>query len=130
MLCKELKELLFLFNERIKNALRMLSEKSQAEISEIRLRKGREVSVVIKEKSYFLAQNGSIVFEKTNGVVINYCDIDNIFRIACQYSIHSFQNEISQGYLTLKGGHKMGICGTGVIIVYDGGDNLQIQEKI
>ena len=130
MLCKELNELLFLFNERIKNAVKMLSEKSQADISEIRLRKGRELSIVIKEKSYFLAPNGSIVLEKTNGIVINDCDIDNIFRIACQYSIHSFQNEISQGYLTLKGGHRMGFCGTAVIIVYDGGDNPQIQEKI
>ncbi len=115
MLCKELNELLFLFNERIKNALRMLSERTQVDISEIRLRKGREVSVVLRDIPYFLAPNGSIVFDKTKGIVINECDIDNIFRIACQYSVHSFQNEISQGFLTLKGGHRMGLCGTAVI---------------
>ena len=33
----------------------------------------------------------------------------------CEYSIYSYQNQIAEGYITVKGGHRIGITGTCVI---------------
>ena len=32
----------------------------------------------------------------------------------CNYSMYSYQKEINSGFITLKGGHRVGICGTAV----------------
>ena len=34
---------------------------------------------------------------------------------ACRYSIHSYQDQLAQGYLTIQGGHRMGVCGQAVM---------------
>lgn len=112
---KELDSLLFLFNDRIKSAVTKLSGLNQTRISEIRLRKGKELSVVIRDNPFFLLPDGTISIDNAKGIVVTGEDIESIFHIACQYSVHSFHNEIAQGFLTLNGGHRMGLCGTAVI---------------
>ena len=41
-------------------------------------------------------------------------DINECFSEVCRYSLHSYQSEIAQGFITLDGGHRVGICGTTV----------------
>ncbi|MCL2014574.1 MAG: Flp pilus assembly complex ATPase component TadA, partial [Oscillospiraceae bacterium] len=41
--------------------------------------------------------------------------INESFRIICGYSIHSHTEHIRQGFITIKGGHRAGICGTAVV---------------
>lgn len=41
-------------------------------------------------------------------------DINECFSEVCRYSLHSYQSEIAQGFITLDGGHRVGICGTAV----------------
>jgi stage III sporulation protein AA len=42
-------------------------------------------------------------------------EIAEIFNSLCSFSIYSKQNEIKNGYVTITGGHRVGICGTAVI---------------
>ena len=41
-------------------------------------------------------------------------DIAECFLELCRNSVHSFAREISEGYITLPGGHRVGFCGTAV----------------
>lgn len=41
-------------------------------------------------------------------------EIADCFAEICRYSIHSFQDEIADGFVTMEGGHRVGICGTAV----------------
>ena len=51
--------------------------------------------------------------------IINYpISIENILQILqkiCDNSIYSYQNQICEGFITLKGGHRVGITGNAVI---------------
>lgn len=38
----------------------------------------------------------------------------DFFARVCRYSVHSYQEEIARGFVTLDGGHRVGICGTAV----------------
>lgn len=40
--------------------------------------------------------------------------MDEIFYSVCRGSVHSFQQEICEGYITMNGGHRVGLCGTAV----------------
>lgn len=42
-------------------------------------------------------------------------DILETLRIICENSIYSYQNQICNGYITIKGGHRVGISGSVVI---------------
>ena len=41
--------------------------------------------------------------------------IYDTFRRICDYSVYSRQDEIKNGYITVKGGHRVGLCGTAVL---------------
>ncbi len=41
-------------------------------------------------------------------------EIADCFAEICRYSVYSFEEEIARGFVTLDGGHRVGICGTAV----------------
>jgi stage III sporulation protein AA len=42
-------------------------------------------------------------------------DIKLILQYISKYSIYAYEEEIKQGYLTIKGGHRVGLCGSCVV---------------
>lgn len=72
-------------------------------IAEIRLRAGRPAVCVDIWGSMKVCSD-----------VFSADEIADCFAEICRYSIHSFQNEIADGFVTLEGGHRVGICGTAV----------------
>lgn len=112
----ELMGILYLFNDKIKDALMKLSDKDLEDIQEIRLRNKRFISVTIKSSELIVTRNGKLSSFCNDGVIVNSMDIDHIFKCACQFSVHSFKKELSQGFITVKGGCRIGFCGTAVVI--------------
>ena len=52
--------------------------------------------------------------EKILDYKINTEDINYIFQKICENSVYSYQKQIASGYITIKGGHRVGIVGTAV----------------
>ncbi len=86
-------------------------------IQEIVLRSGRPVCVYIKGKEMYLAQNGCLTYNIDSQplVTTSHKDITDCFNISCGYSVYSHLNEIKEGFLTISGGHRVGISGTAVV---------------
>ncbi len=42
-------------------------------------------------------------------------DIEQTFQIMCKYSIHSFIDDIKKGFITLRGGHRVGLVGKTIV---------------
>ena len=92
--------------EKIVNQIESVYEKDKELfecLTEIRIRVGRGGILKLFDREYLLPVN------ITNG------DIEQILEKISNYSIYSIQNEINDGYITIKGGHRIGICGTCVI---------------
>jgi stage III sporulation protein AA len=47
--------------------------------------------------------------------IVNYQDLKLIMQHISSYSIYAYEEEIKQGYITIKGGHRVGLCGSCVI---------------
>ncbi|MCL2351120.1 MAG: stage III sporulation protein AA [Firmicutes bacterium] len=98
------------------------------EISEIRLRVGRPVIVYINCREFFLcaknggenaggsrAAAGAAASGLTGSVSAAYQatreDIAQILELISDYSIYAFEEEIRSGYITIPGGHRIGLTG-------------------
>lgn len=87
----------------------------QNEIREVRLRLRQPVSLQIGEENLFLSESGAVRhFPQSDTLSIGRETLEECFRAICGYAVHTHQNELQYGFVTLKGGHRAGICGTGV----------------
>ncbi|HEX2986402.1 MAG TPA: stage III sporulation protein AA [Caproiciproducens sp.] len=102
-------------SDRIRKILKGLPEDIKKQTQELRLRVNKPVSVCCTSGIYFLNRNGRLICRpESDMLVADKTDIEECFRNVCSYSIYSHQNEIRNGYITLCGGHRVGISGTAV----------------
>ncbi|MGE5627482.1 MAG: stage III sporulation protein AA [Solirubrobacterales bacterium] len=53
--------------------------------------------------------------ERLTDYIVNSQDIKSILQKISSYSIYAFEEELRNGYITIKGGHRVGICGRCVV---------------
>ena len=99
-------------SENIRNLLLRLPSETKAEIYEIRLRRNSPVMLTGSKGTLFLTDSGNTAFVYSDRAVKAYRkDIEETFLRICEYSVHSFESEIAQGFVTVGNGHRVGICG-------------------
>ncbi len=100
-------EIFDFFSKKISQILKEeLVNKPMEEINtleEIRIRSNGNITLKFSDKQEILSKK------------ITYKDILETLQIMCDNSIYSYQNEIKNGYITVKGGHRVGITGNCVI---------------
>lgn len=104
----------------ISPSIRMLLQKIpdgvKEGVREIRLRVNRPVVLFTGNETYLLRQNGSLSQCGREGCyLVAPRELEECFKLICEYSVHSYQEEIRQGFVTLRGGHRVGLCGTGIV---------------
>lgn len=105
-------ELMRYFFDRAGEAVRKISDVLMEDIQEIRLRVNRPVSATVMGAVRYITDNGQLTYNPESSVIVNEQTLRRSFEAVCQYSVHSFQSDISEGFITLRGGHRVGICGT------------------
>ena len=109
--------------ERLKIILNQVPQSIKDKAQEIRLRINKPIVIETAEGAKFLNKDGF-----TNSILnslamkVTKQDIQESFQNICEYSVYSHQSELKNGYITIKGGHRVGICGTAVL------DNNEIKS--
>ena len=123
--------------ESIKTAL-FRGNVSLASFEEIRIRAQRPVSLRKGMSLLYLSQDGSLTLAKTRlpktrlskttlpktplqtlqFILPSKVEMEQILLNASRFSIYAVEEQIRQGYLTIQGGHRIGICGE--VILRDG----------
>ncbi len=80
-------------------------------VREVRLRADRPIQLYAGGKDFFVGVNAVL---KHRGKILSRDEIAECFSAVCGYSVHTHQQEISEGYVTVRGGHRVGICGSAV----------------
>lgn len=82
----------------------------------------KKISIIEELVQEIRIRVGNKIIIKTNkkdDIIINYFvtqeEILEIMQIICNNSIYSYQNEIANGYITIKGGHRVGVTGDVVL---------------
>lgn len=109
-------KVLAILPEGLARSLQRVSAAEQAQIQEVRLRRNGllTLSLPLCEKSVDTAG----VLSDVAGPLTVYCsaeDVEKTFMKACDYSVHSHIAELRQGFVTAKGGFRVGVAGTAVV---------------
>lgn len=111
---------------KLKSYLSKLPIELKSNAKEIRIRSGRPLSIYTGEYEVFINEYGRYTHNYiSGGIIIKSEDIKECFKTLCGYSVHTYQNEICNGYITINGGHRAGICGTAVV---DNGKIINIRD--
>ncbi len=88
--------------EKIRNVF-LENNSLEKEIQEIRIRVNRPILLKLRYRDIII------------NYLINGHDILNILERLCENSIYAYKNQICNGFITIKGGHRIGITGSAVI---------------
>lgn len=94
----------------IRDALERLSENAWINLNEINFILGQAITLKIGNKRTYLGANG-LVIDCKNAITTSKNDISRIFELITQSSAYSYNRFINDGFLTLRGGHRVGIVG-------------------
>lgn len=111
----------------VRDLLIYLPSGVKATTGEVRLRQDKPLSIGVGNKIYFITKEARLSEEITGDCyIVTKKDISDSIRIMCKYSVHSYQNQIREGYIAVKGGHRTGLSGTAV----HSGDTISTVREI
>lgn len=79
--------------------------------NEIQNSKLQEISIKVNKPLTVIIGNKEII----KNYIPTKEELNSILKRISNYSIYAFDEEIKQGYLTIKGGHRIGVCGSYVM---------------
>ena len=90
----------------------------QEKLQEIRMRAERPLLIWYEGKEYALTEDGNLTGEPDRGYRVSREDLRGTLECISGYSLYAFDEEMKQGFITVSGGHRVGLAGK--IIMEDG----------
>jgi stage III sporulation protein AA len=118
-------EILKYISSDTRNILKMVTPQSLETIEEIRLRANRPLMLHTKNTDWFVDCYGNLKKDYYNSYVVTKEDISRSLEHISENSIYAFQEDIKNGFITLRGGHRVGIAGR---VIFDGKAIKNIKE--
>lgn len=85
------------------------------QVCEIRLRVHSPCMILYRGEEFFLGQGGGLTRDGRRAYCATGEDIQETMEHIAGYSLYAYEEEIRQGYLTVQGGHRVGIAGKAVM---------------
>lgn len=122
---------------RVQRLLAKIPVEDMLEMEEIRMRQGRSLLLRIGTNEFGLTAEGKLTNQLEEGLVIKAEDLHRTLQIISQSSIYALEEELRSGFLTLPGGHRVGLVGQAVVektriktLKYISGLNFRIGRQI
>ena len=87
-------------------------------LQELRLRVLEPFIVIYDGKEYFVSEQGNLVNQVEMAYQITINDIKEALEYMSSFSLYAYEDEIRQGFITVQGGHRIGLAGR--VILEDG----------
>ena len=89
--------------------------KEQEHLQEIRLRAGRPIVLQMDGREVFLTAQGDFTDSLARACPAGEREISDMLEHICHYSPYAFEEELRQGFVTVAGGHRVGVAGQAVL---------------
>lgn len=107
-------ELIRIFSKSIREILNRVTV-SFDEVQEIRLRISAPLLMVYGNDEYYVSPGGILTKERKETYVVTKNDLKETLEYMSSYSLYAFEEELKQGFLTIQGGHRIGIAGKTIL---------------
>lgn len=98
-----MKKIIEYFPDKLQNILFEKIKSNEEKLEEIRIRNQRPIILKFNSEEVVIKY------------IVNSEEIINTLQLICENSIYSYQKQISSGFITLQGGHRVGLVGSCVI---------------
>ena len=115
LLIKRFDGLLEYLPNELKTALKNLPSQIKITAEEIRLRAGRPLSLTVMGSQFFVYAGGTCMLPRKNCITVTREALESVFLNLCHHSVYSHNAELCEGYISLCGGHRAGVCGRVVL---------------
>jgi len=109
-----IKQVLPLLSPDLRNILREVTDITWQQTEEIRLREGRPLTLCGAAKELIISPRGHFV-DPLEAYQVKLDDINTTLQLISNCSLYAFEEELRRGYLTVPGGHRVGIAGKAVL---------------
>lgn len=79
--------------------------------TELRFRCNGPVMLLRGREEFFLHKNSGVCRELQESYIISVNEIREMMEYISNFSVYAHEEELRQGFLTMQGGHRVGICG-------------------
>ena len=107
-------EILYTFPLHIRTIIKQ-ADINWDDLQEIRLRIQKPVILKYNAKTCYLSEQGKITTRKEQLHIVTSQEIRQAMEYISSYSMYAYIEQLKQGFLTIRGGHRVGICGTVVM---------------
>lgn len=92
-----------------------LPEQTKEEITELRVRRGRPLVVMLGSRTCFLTDGGKLINHcSARALDVTDAAFDALFAAVCAYSVHTHMGTLVEGFVTAPNGNRVGIAATAV----------------
>ncbi len=106
-----LAEILGYVPKNLRGMLERTFEMTGEGIQEIRIRNGLPLIIGTTSGSFAVLPDGSVSPAVGGAYIVSEYDLRQIFQAVCENSVYAYLDDIRQGFITIKGGHRIGIAG-------------------
>lgn len=117
-------ELMRMFPEYLRAGWEKVAEQAEG-LQEIRMRVNRPATVLINCRERFVCKGGELMDRPPSDAAVTAEDLEAVLKHLCQYSVYAFADEIRRGFLTIQGGHRVGLAGQVILEEADKVRNLK-----
>ena len=103
-------QLLKIFSHNIRGALAQTGIDFE-QVQEIRLRIHAPLFICYKNKEYYVTRDGRVSQAEREAYRVSREDLRETMELIGNYSLYAYEDEIRQGFITIQGGHRVGIAG-------------------
>lgn len=79
--------------------------------AEVRIRRNGPVQILCGGNIFYIDEQGNRKQDAGAGICLTADEFDELFRHICRHSVYAFEQELKNGYLTVEGGHRIGVVG-------------------
>lgn len=109
-----LSELIKLFPARLREKIGTIDFIAEG-YTEIRVRCNGPMVLLRGREEQFLHKEGGICTTVESAYMVSVNEIREMMEYVSNFSVYAYEEELRQGFLTIQGGHRVGICGKVVL---------------
>lgn len=106
-----MRTLLPLFSAPMQHILSTLPMEIQQELQEIRVRQDRPLELIWSRGYGFAQKNGEVSLQTEQAYRPSRSDCMTLLEMLTQHSLYTFEEELKRGFITVTGGHRVGLAG-------------------
>lgn len=114
-----------LLPQNIRFMLSELPPNVQASVEEIRVRESRPLEISWADRYAFISERGQMITQEALAYKPTRQDCMTLLEILTNHSLYTFEEELRRGYITVSGGHRVGLAGRTIL---DQGQVKQIRD--